>query len=274
MTSSTDSAGHTPLAVPLLDLAGHFTRRQDELSHIPLYSTLLARLGERLYWQLARSTELTEHARRVRALIETHHAMGLVYDMHAASRITQLSFLAMNTGDLLVSALDHLESAAPRSRDEAEALLRQVAAPVHRAQELTRHAAGDAVDAAAAFARSAARNRRSPLARTGDPQVREVRLSHAGHAALVAVARGQVTVSRDAGEVFSGIPRLSISTLRSLHTRDLTEYHPYARPSSAQRVALSPLGRLVLADRLGNPAGPALSTRPAATASKTTAPVR
>ncbi|MFE0703535.1 hypothetical protein [Streptomyces sp. NPDC058872] len=273
MTSPTDSAGHTPLAVPLLDLAGHFTRRQDELSHVPLYSTLLSRLGERLCWQLARSTELTEHARGVRALIETHHAMGLVYDMHAASRITQLSFLAMNTGDLLVSALDHLESAAPRSRDEAEALLRQVAAPVHQAQALTLHAAGDAVDAAAAFARSAARNRRSPLAPT-DPAVREVRLSHAGHAALVAVARGQVTVSRDAGEVFSGIPRLSISTLRSLHTRDLTEYHPYARPSSAQRVVLSPLGRLVLADRLGNPTGPALGTRPAATASKSTAPVR
>ncbi|WP_435608692.1 hypothetical protein [Streptomyces sp. C10-9-1] len=72
----------------------------------------------------------------------------------------------------------------------------------------------------------------------------------------------------------AGRPRLSISTLRSLHTRDLAEYHPFARPSSAQRVALSPLGRLVLADRLGNPTGPALGTRPAATASKTTAPVR
>ncbi|MFD5765316.1 hypothetical protein ACFWIN_05785 [Streptomyces sp. NPDC127049] len=271
MTGSADTADPTPLAVHLLDLAGHFTRRQDDLSHVPLYSTLLARLGPHLYQQLSRTTELAEHARRVRAIVETHHADRLAYDMYAASRITQLAYLAMTAGDLLVSALDTLEAGRPVGPVEEDALLRQVAGSVHRARELIRHGAGDAVDAAEAFARSASRIRRSTGTRQQDPAAHGVRLSSPQRAALCAVARGLVTIDRNATEVFSGPPRLSISTLRSLHSRALTAHLPFARSSGAQRVALSPNGRLVLAATFGSPSDTTLSTRPTATASKPSA---
>ncbi|WP_329309185.1 hypothetical protein [Streptomyces microflavus] len=266
MTHPADPLDQTPLAAHILDLAGHFTRRQDDLSHVPLYTTLLARLGPHLYQQLARTTELGEHARRVRDVVEAHHAGRLAYDMNAASRITQLAFLAMNAGDLLVSALDTLEAAHPVGRDEEEALLRQVAAPVNSCRELLRHAAGDAVDAAAAFARSATRCRRFTDAPEHDHAAVSIRLTDPQLAALTAVARGLVTIDKDATQVFSGPPRLSISTLRSLHSRDATEHLPFARSSGAQRVTLSPKGRLVLAATFGRPPGPVLSTRSAATA--------
>ncbi|MFG2116691.1 hypothetical protein ACGFRB_29320 [Streptomyces sp. NPDC048718] len=270
--ATTTNDVRTPLAVHLLDLAQQFTRHQDGFSRVPLYRASPGKLGPHLYQQLAQATELAKQAQRMREVVEAHHAAGLVYDMYAASRVTQLAFLAMNADDVLVAALDQLEAARPGDRAEEEALLREVAVPVLRAQELTRHAARDAVDAAADFARSAS-TRRGFTAYTRDGQdAREVRLSSTQHAALISIARGQVTVSRDAGEVFGKIPRLSISTLRSLHSRDLTEYHPDDRPSGrAQRVALSLKGRIALATAFGAPAGTSASAHPAATVVKAAA---
>ncbi|MFG2115520.1 hypothetical protein ACGFRB_23320 [Streptomyces sp. NPDC048718] len=260
--TATADDDRTPLAVHLLDLAQQFTRHQDGFSRVPLHSASPGKLGPHLYQQLAQATELAKQAQRMREVVEAHQAAGLVYDMYAASRVTQLAFLAMTAGDVLVAALDQLESAHPGDRAEEEALLREVAVTVLRAQELTRHAARDAVDAAADFARSAS-TRRGSTAGTPDSQdACEVRLSSTQHAALVAIACGQVTVSRDAGEVFGKIPRLSISTLRSLHSRDLTEYHHDGRPSGrTQRVALSPKGHIVLASAFGAPAGTSASNR-------------
>ncbi|BAU87993.1 hypothetical protein SLA_7127 [Streptomyces laurentii] len=263
MTPTAGTANNrASLAVHLLDLAQQFTRHQDGFGRVSLHSASPDRLGPHLYQQLAQATELAKHAHRMREVVEAHQAAGLVYDVDAASRVNQLAFLAMNAGDVLVAALDQLESAHAGDRAEEEALLREVAVPVLRAQELTRHAARDAVDAAADFARSAS-TRRGSTADTPDGQdAREVRLSSTQHAALVAIARGQVTVSRNADEVLGKMPRLSISTLRTLHSRDLTEYHHNGRPSGrAQRVALSPKGRIALAAAFGAPAGTSASNR-------------
>ncbi|MEW1699024.1 hypothetical protein ACIQCR_31185 [Streptomyces sp. NPDC093249] len=272
MTEPTDS--DTPLAAHLLSLAAHFTRQQDALSQAPLYSTLFANLGPHLHRHLAGTTELAEHAHHVRTVVDTHRKADLAHDVYAASRVTQLAFLASNADSLLTTAIGRYESAGPGSRDEEEELLRQVAEPVRQARELIRHAAGDAVDAAADFARSASRRRRSATASPHGPPVRGARLSNAQHTALRAVARGLVTVREDVAVVFSGTHGLSVTTLRSLRTRDLTEHHPFAPATAAHRVALSPRGRLVLAATLASPSGTALDPRPATASPKAVAHAR
>lgn len=218
-------------------------------------------------------------ARQALDIVDTLNTQRQMYRSAAISsvyaRVRQLAHLATGAADHLLAGADILDATGAGLPVEIDASLlvtltdhqarweagRRVAFVTH----LTALGADDALATAELFVTERSYRGFPPL---HHPPA----LTTAQDAALRAVARGDVTISRDKPFVRHENLRVSISTIRALEARRLVGREKFPEWSHYERVHLTPEGCRDLAGSFCRPKAPTLTTtRPAAALTKATA---
>ncbi|RSO07054.1 hypothetical protein DMH18_26240 [Streptomyces sp. WAC 06783] len=180
------------------------------------------------------------------------------------ARVRQLAHLAIDTANYLLDAEDILDdtyAGAPVKGDGPLLTCRQALETANSrlvlVRKLTAPGPPDTLTAAELFVTE--RRRRGDI-----PPQQPPAFSPAQHAALRAVARGDVTIADGKPYLHRDDVRITLSTLRSLEARGLVTREKCPLWLHDERVHLSPDGRRDLIATFGRPPAPARTTaRPA-----------
>ncbi|MGW4345348.1 hypothetical protein ACWEL8_09750 [Streptomyces sp. NPDC004690] len=238
----------------LLALGADFVRHHDTLTRLHTHSGL------------ASIRAVTEHIPVTQALarrtLDAHSAVQRAPRLYHSSqvratldRMRQLATLSVIAGDHLIHATDVMYG----DREQAEAPpgpLQAIALKhILHARELTSLGAEDCLATAGLLAREMHEQNRVPIPRPPT-------LSPAQHGALLAVAAGRVTLELERVSVERGGERITITTLRSLESRDLIQREPCVLWLRDERPYLTPEGRRAVAAVLSRPrSSPPTATR-------------
>ncbi|GAA2678180.1 hypothetical protein GCM10010400_46730 [Streptomyces aculeolatus] len=258
----------TAPAEHLLDLAIQFTRHNDDLARLRV---TLARHG---LSGSSPATALTDHAAFTQRLANA--ALDIVEVLKAQpmylspairtvyARVWQLAYLVSDSTDHLLDAVNIIDDAraaipgptgVPLSHKEA---LGEAGRRVDLVRDLTALGGGDAVATAELYV--------TDRRRWGVPPPHQPpSLSPTQHAALRAVAQGEVTIANGKPHLHRDGIRLSISTIRSPESSGLVTRAPCPLLLHDERIHLTPDGRRGLTATFGRQqALKPTTTRPAA----------
>ncbi|MYS36684.1 hypothetical protein K388_02693 [Streptomyces sp. KhCrAH-43] len=228
----------------LLLLAADFTRHNDSLSM--LNGTSPSNL---LTDQTALTQNLAKSALRAREVLAACPIYRSTAVRDVDARIRQLAHLAANAAQLLIDAVDIMVAAGDGAPIDRRSFLdfkhsAETAQRVDMAKGLTRLGPQDAVAAAEMFV-AQSRLKGTP------PPYRPLSLSSTQSRALLAVARGEVTVRMGRPCLRDG--QVAATTLRSLETGGLVFREPSALPVHDERLQLTRDGRHGLIAGFGRP---------------------
>ncbi|MFW6724157.1 hypothetical protein ACHZ98_29215 [Streptomyces sp. MAR4 CNY-716] len=245
----------TAPAEHLLDLAMQFTRHNDDLAQLRV---TLARHG---LSGSSPATALTDQAavtqRPANAAMDIVDVLKAQQMYHSPAiravyaRVWQLAYLASDSTDHLLEAVNIIDDTRagipaltgvpPLSHEQA---LGEAGRRVELVAELTALGAPDALATTEVFV--------TDRRRWGTPPLHQPpTLSPTQHAALRAVAQGEVTIADGKPHLHHDSIRLSISTIRSLESNDLVARAPCALWLHDERVHLTPDGRRGLTATFG-----------------------
>jgi hypothetical protein len=248
----------------LLALGADFIRHHDILTRFNMHP------GPSSIRPVAEHIPVTQAlARRALAAGSAIHTAPRLYHSRqvraAIDRMKQLAALSVSAADHLIHAVDLMGSpvaGAPAGREQTEGSLGPVTAQalthIRLARELTSLGAEDCLATAGLLAHEMHQQKRGPV-----PQPPS--LSPAQHSALLTVAAGRVTLYRGRANVERGGERITITTIRSLASRNLLHREPCALWLHDERPYLTPEGRRAVTAALSRPrSSPLTATRPAA----------